>query len=123
MLPQSFHPVIRNWFTETYGNPTSVQAESWPLIEQGENVLALAPTGSGKTLTAFLSAISRFCPPDRLQQGNKTGKWSGKDGEASYPADKLSVLYVSPLKALNEDIKRNLLEPLAAIKLCFEKEG
>jgi len=83
ILPQTFHPVIRNWFTETYGNPTSVQAEAWPLIERGENVLAIAPTGSGKTLTAFLSAISRFCHEER-----------------KYDAAKLSVLYVSPLKAL-----------------------
>jgi len=105
MLPQTFHPIIRNWFTETYKNPTPVQAESWPLIEKGENVLAIAPTGSGKTLTAFLSAISRFCC------------------DAGYDAEKLFVLYVSPLKALNEDIKRNLLEPLAAIKSRFEKEG
>ena len=107
MLPESFHPVIQSWFTETYGNPTAVQSEAWPLIERGENVLALAPTGSGKTLTAFLSAISRFCG-------------SGKE---KYNAEKLSVLYVSPLKALNEDIKRNLLMPLAAIKARFEKEG
>jgi len=107
MLPLTFHPVIRKWFAETYGAPTSVQAEAWPLIERGENVLALAPTGSGKTLTAFLSAISRFC--------------SGE--QTSYDATKLSVLYVSPLKALNEDIKRNLLIPLAAIKARFEKEG
>ncbi|MCL2443592.1 MAG: DEAD/DEAH box helicase, partial [Treponema sp.] len=107
MLPLTFHPVIRNWFTETFGKPTSVQAEAWPLIEKGENVLALAPTGSGKTLTAFLSAISRFCV----------------EGQQKYNAEKLSVLYVSPLKALNEDIKRNLLIPLAAIKSRFEKEG
>ena len=106
MLPQSFHPIIRSWFAETYGQPTSVQAEAWPLIERGEHVLALAPTGSGKTLTAFLSAISRFCAGD----------------DTAYPADKLSVLYVSPLKALNEDIKRNLLEPLTAIRERFEKE-
>jgi len=107
MLPQSFHPVIRSWFTENFKEPTPVQAESWPLIERGENVLALAPTGSGKTLTAFLSAVSRFC---------------SSSGE-KYDAEKLSVLYISPLKALNEDIKRNLLEPLAEIKIRFEKEG
>jgi ATP-dependent Lhr-like helicase len=106
-LPQTFHPLIRSWFTETYGNPTAVQQEAWPLIERGENVLALAPTGSGKTLTAFLSAISRFCA----------------EGQQKYQAEKLSVLYISPLKALNEDIKRNLLEPLAAIKMRFEKEA
>jgi len=107
MLPQSFHPIIRNWFAETYGEPTCVQAEAWPIIENGENVLAIAPTGSGKTLTAFLSALSRFC----------------SDGPQKYDAEKISVLYVSPLKALNEDIKRNLLLPLAAIKTRFEKEG
>ena len=112
VLPGSFHPVIQAWFTETYGKPTAVQAEAWPLIEQGEHVLALAPTGSGKTLTAFLSAISRFCPG--------TGDEARKP---LYPADKLTVLYVSPLKALNEDIKRNLLEPLAAIRACFEQAG
>jgi len=118
MLPQTFHPIIRNWFSETYGSPTSVQAESWPLIERGENVLALAPTGSGKTLTAFLSAISRFC-----SAGADANTGTQYTSDIKYPADKLSVLYISPLKALNEDIKRNLLEPLAAIKTCFEKEG
>ena len=107
LLPQTFHPIIRDWFTETWQNPTSVQEMAWPLIENGGNVLAIAPTGSGKTLTAFLSAISRFCAADK---------------ESKYDAEKLSVLYVSPLKALNEDIKRNLLEPLAAIKRRFEKE-
>jgi ATP-dependent Lhr-like helicase len=119
MLPQTFHPLIRSWFTETYGKATSVQAQAWPLIERGENVLALAPTGSGKTLTAFLSAISRFCPGSQTQYSPATLYCPAP----LYLAEKLSVLYVSPLKALNEDIKRNLLEPLAAIKSRFEKEG
>ncbi|MDR2480358.1 MAG: DEAD/DEAH box helicase [Treponema sp.] len=112
MPPETFHPIIRAWFTETYGAPTAVQAEAWPLVEQGQHVLALAPTGSGKTLTAFLSAISRFCPPP-----------GSAAAPPQYPADKLTVLYVSPLKALNEDIKRNLLEPLAAIRRRFEAAG
>ncbi|MDR1900900.1 MAG: DEAD/DEAH box helicase [Treponema sp.] len=99
-----FHPLIQAWFDKTYGKPAKVQEQAWPLIAEGEHVLALAPTGSGKTLTSFLTALSRFCSGD-------------------YPADKLSVLYVSPLKALNEDIKRNLLEPLAGIRSCFEAEG
>jgi ATP-dependent Lhr-like helicase len=102
--PPSFHPLIRTWFDTTYGKPTAVQAEAWPLIERGEHVLALAPTGSGKTLTAFLACLSRFA-------------------DGTYPADRLSVLYVSPLKALNEDIKRNLTEPLRAIAAEFEKAG
>ena len=120
MLPQTFHPIIRAWFSETYGNPTPVQAEAWPLIEQGKNILALAPTGSGKTLTAFLSALSRFCAGNFAAENGQTGDCSN---DLIYSAEKLSVIYISPLKALNEDIKRNLLEPLAAIKSRFEKEG
>ncbi|MDR3138365.1 MAG: DEAD/DEAH box helicase [Treponema sp.] len=100
----SFHPLIRSWFAGAYGKPTEVQEAAWPLIAGGEHVLALAPTGSGKTLTAFLSALSRLA-----------------SGE--YPAETLSVLYVSPLKALNEDIRRNLLEPLASIRARFEAAG
>ena len=92
-----FHPLVSTWFTETYGKPTTVQEEAWPLIVEGKDILAIAPTGSGKTLTAFLSAISRFID----------GSWD--------PA-KLCVLYVSPLKALNEDIRRNLIEPIEALK-------
>jgi ATP-dependent Lhr-like helicase len=104
MLPLPFHPLINTWFSETYGKPTAVQEEAWPLITKGENVLAIAPTGSGKTLTGFLAAISCFA-------------------EESYPCDRLSVLYVSPLKALNEDIRRNLILPLEGIKTYFEKAG
>ena len=100
----AFHPLVNAWFIETFGKPTAVQEEAWPLITKGENVLALAPTGSGKTLTGFLAAISRFA-------------------EGVYNETQLSVLYVSPLKALNEDIKRNLLLPLEGIRAHFEKEG
>jgi ATP-dependent Lhr-like helicase len=99
-----FHPLVQKWFAETYGRPTAVQAEAWPLIAAGEHVLALAPTGSGKTLTAFLGAISRFI-------------------DGTYSAHSLSVLYVSPLKALNEDIRRNLLGPVASMGALFEREG
>jgi len=104
MPPLPFHPLINEWFSETYGKPTAVQQEAWPLIAKGENVLAIAPTGSGKTLTGFLSAISRFT-------------------DGTYQSGTLSVLYVSPLKALNEDIKRNLLLPLAGIQKRFEEAG
>ncbi|MCL2318666.1 MAG: DEAD/DEAH box helicase, partial [Treponema sp.] len=99
-----FHPLINSWFAETYGKPTPVQEEAWPLIAKGEHVLALAPTGSGKTLTAFLAAISRFA-------------------DGTYDDSKLSVLYVSPLKALNEDIRRNLIVPLEGIRRRFEAAG
>ncbi|MDR2053507.1 MAG: DEAD/DEAH box helicase, partial [Treponema sp.] len=60
MPPLPFHPLVRSWFAAVYGKATAVQEEAWPLIAAGENVLAIAPTGSGKTLTAFLAAISRF---------------------------------------------------------------
>ena len=103
-FPPSFHPRIAPWFLKTYGNPTSIQAAAWPVIAEGRHVLALAPTGSGKTLAAFLDSISRFA----------TGE---------YDAGALSVLYVSPLKALNEDIRRNLKEPLDSLRAWFEKEG
>ncbi|MDR2483637.1 MAG: DEAD/DEAH box helicase, partial [Treponema sp.] len=95
-----FHPLIQSWFSSIYGTPTPIQQTAWPLIAQNEHVLALAPTGSGKTLTAFLTIISRFA-------------------DGTYPASQLSALYVSPLKALNEDIRRNLLEPISALKARF----
>jgi ATP-dependent Lhr-like helicase len=104
MPPEKIHPLIYSWFTENFGEPTAVQKESWPRILEGEHVLALAPTGSGKTLAAFLVAISRFA-------------------EGIYNPAELCVLYVSPLKALNEDIRRNLLEPLSSLARRFAKEG
>jgi ATP-dependent Lhr-like helicase len=92
-----FHPLVAGWFTETFGAPTAVQEAAWPLIAKGEDLLAVAPTGSGKTLTAFLAALSRFI-------------------DGSWDPEKLTVLYVSPLKALNEDIRRNLIEPVEALR-------
>jgi len=96
-MPLPFHPLISAWFTETYGKPTAVQEEAWPLITAGKDILAIAPTGSGKTLTAFLAALSRFV-------------------EGAWNPEELCVLYVSPLKALNEDIRRNLIEPIETLK-------
>jgi ATP-dependent Lhr-like helicase len=104
MFQLPFHPLINAWFTETLGTPTLVQGESWPRIEKGEHVLAIAPTGSGKTLAAFLPAVSRLA-------------------RGIYPAGGLSVLYVSPLKALNEDIRRNLAGPLEGIGARFAAAG
>ncbi len=103
-FPESFHPLLAPWFRDTYGEPTAVQAAAWPRIAAGEHVLALAPTGSGKTLAAFLDAISRLI-------------------RGEYDPSRLSVLYVSPLKALNEDIRVNLREPLTSLRARFEREG
>jgi ATP-dependent Lhr-like helicase len=95
-----FHPLIAEWFREEVGEPTEVQRLAWPVIAAGEHVLVTAPTGSGKTLTAFLWALNQLL----------TGAW---------PAGRLRVLYISPLKALNNDIRRNLLGPLAALEARF----
>jgi len=85
------------WFEATYGKPTDIQEKAWPRIAAGGHVLLTAPTGSGKTLTAFLWALDRLA----------TGAW---DGDGS-----VRVLYVSPLKALNHDIAVNLMEPLRGL--------
>ncbi|MBT7371154.1 MAG: DEAD/DEAH box helicase, partial [Gammaproteobacteria bacterium] len=100
----SFHPIIQQWFGEKYGEPTDIQQQSWPKIADRENLLITAPTGSGKTLTAFLWTLNRFITGD-LETG------------------KTRVLYISPLKALNNDIRKNLLTPLAELKTQFEDAG
>ncbi|MDX9722470.1 MAG: DEAD/DEAH box helicase [Myxococcota bacterium] len=92
-----FTPVVRDWFRDCVGTPSAIQRLAWPHIVKGENVLLSAPTGSGKTLTAFLHAIDALLD-QRLTLG------------------RLQVLYVSPLKALNHDIARNLLRPLEALR-------
>ena len=91
-----FHPSLRAWFAGRFAAPTDVQAKAWPRIAAGEHVLATAPTGSGKTLTAFLWALNQFA----------AGVWR---------PGRTRVLYVSPLKALNNDIQRNLLAPLGEL--------
>ena len=93
----SFHPSIKTWFDRRFDSPTPVQANAWPKIAAGGHVLATAPTGSGKTLTAFLWSLNQFA----------AGVW--RPGATR-------VLYVSPLKALNNDIQRNLLIPLAELR-------
>jgi ATP-dependent Lhr-like helicase len=99
-----FHPLIARWFKERVGIPTDVQREAWPKIAAGEHVLISAPTGTGKTLAAFLYALNQLT----------TGAW---------PNGHTSVLYVSPLKALNYDIQRNLLGPLEELRKAFEEAG
>jgi len=90
-----FSPKTRAWFEQAFAAPTPAQAAGWPAIASGEHVLIQAPTGSGKTLAAFLYGI------DRLDQS---------------PGDGLRLLYISPLKALNYDVERNLRGPLAGLR-------
>ena len=99
-----FHPLVQRWFGERVGTPTDVQEQAWPRIAAGQHVLITAPTGSGKTLTAFLASL------DRLVSG-------------AWPTGHTSVLYISPLKALNNDIRRNLLTPLDELRQYFEAAG
>ncbi|MCC6139209.1 MAG: DEAD/DEAH box helicase [Nitrospira sp.] len=95
----SFHPIIAEWFQSQVGPPTDVQRQAWPAIQSGADALIAAPTGSGKTLAAFLSCIDSLF----------------KQVLARELDDRTQVLYVSPLKALSNDIQKNLQKPLAEI--------
>ncbi|HEV2174325.1 MAG TPA: DEAD/DEAH box helicase, partial [Nitrospira sp.] len=94
-----FHPLIAHWFTSSVGIPTDVQIEAWPAIQSSKDALIAAPTGSGKTFAAFLSSIDQLF----------------KQALARELDDRTQVLYVSPLKALSNDIQKNLQQPLAEI--------
>ena len=100
MTLSTFHPAVAAWFTRTFVAPTEVQLRAWPVIQRGEDTLIAAPTGSGKTLAAFLAAMDGLV----------------REGLARGLADETSVLYISPLKALSNDIQKNLEEPLARIR-------
>ena len=102
-----FHPAIERWFANRFTEPTEPQRRAWPVIQQGGDVLIAAPTGSGKTFAAFLSAI------DGLVR-------QGLDGELR---DEMQVVYVSPLKALSNDVQKNLSEPLAEIRTTLAEQG
>ncbi|MFH1810097.1 MAG: DEAD/DEAH box helicase [Pseudomonadota bacterium] len=101
---QLFDPVVARWFSDEVGSPTPIQREAWPAIASGRHLLLAAPTGSGKTLAAFLFALDRWL----------SGTWS---------TGVTRVLYVSPLKALAVDVRRNLLGPLAALRQRLRDAG
>ena len=105
--PIPFHPAVARWFRQTFAAPTPAQAEAWPAIQAGQHVLIAAPTGSGKTLAAFLAAIDSL-----VRQGLDGGL-----------PDETQVVYVSPLKALSNDIERNLAAPLTGIGAELRNEG
>ncbi|HYY35481.1 MAG TPA: DEAD/DEAH box helicase, partial [Candidatus Binatia bacterium] len=103
-----FHPAVTRWFEQTFGSPTEPQLRGWPAIQSGRHVLISAPTGSGKTLAAFLASLDALF----------------REGEHTELPDETQVVYVSPLKALSNDIRKNLQEPLAGIRaLLHETNG
>ena len=104
----AFHPAVTTWFGNTFPEPTPAQVAAWPAIRSGRHTLVAAPTGSGKTLTAFLSAIDML-----VREGVRDGGL----------ADRTTVLYVSPLKALSNDIRINLEAPLAGIREQLREQG
>ena len=99
-LVDGLSPTVRDWFVERFGAPTDAQAAGWPAIMSGRDTLLAAPTGSGKTLAAFMAGI------DCLVRAAEAGALEAKT----------SIVYVSPLKALSNDIQRNLEEPLEGIR-------
>jgi ATP-dependent Lhr-like helicase len=105
---EHLHPLVRAWFERRFGAPTEAQAQGWPAIASGQHTLIAAPTGSGKTLAAFLTALNGLVEQALSPEGL---------------ADGTQVVYVSPLKALANDIQRNLIEPLAEIRALAEEAG
>ena len=104
----TFHPAVANWFNRTFDAPTAPQEQAWPAIQAQRHVLIAAPTGSGKTLAAFLAAIEQL-----VREGVEGGGL----------ADETHIVYVSPLKALSNDIRRNLEAPLAGIRMELQALG
>ena len=102
-----FHPAVADWFDRSFAAPTPAQAQAWPAFQAGRHVLIAAPTGSGKTLAAFLAAIDALVR-QALAHGLK---------------DETQIVYVSPLKALSNDIRCNLEAPLAGIRAALQAQG
>src|SRR5215831_20273168 len=101
------HPLVSDWFVARFGTPTEPQIQGWPHILAGKTTLISAPTGSGKTLAAFLACIDQLV----------------RKAASNTLTDRTEVLYVSPLKALGNDIQKNLETPLAEIQQLAGERG
>lgn len=126
-----FLPPTRLWFQDALGAPTPPQVQGWPAIQRGDNTLILAPTGSGKTLSAFLWGIDQLFRKLGFDGTRVPRRGAGKNkrvrevrsSESAEVNGELRLLYISPLKALNNDIERNLRSPLAGIRECAGNLG
>jgi ATP-dependent Lhr-like helicase len=126
-----FHPVTAEWFKAVFDAPTAPQRMGWPVIARGENALILAPTGTGKTLAAFLACLDRLMLQDRDQGSGIRGQKDGSQGiegprDRDAGAEKRQgcrIVYVSPLKALAVDVERNLRSPLAGMANMARRMG
>src|SRR6202521_4047416 len=98
-----FHGIVRQWFRDTLGEPSAPQIQGWPAIASGHDTLILAPTGTGKTLAAFLWELNALIA----------------EGQRAPLPNAVQILYISPLKALSNDIERNLARPLAELATRF----
>ncbi|MGR9107751.1 MAG: DEAD/DEAH box helicase [Gammaproteobacteria bacterium] len=107
MSTELFHPAVRTWFQQNFPGPSPCQQQAWPAIARGRHCLIAAPTGSGKTLAAFLAGIDQLV---------RTGIAQGLE-------DETQILYISPLKALSNDIHRNLEQPLEGIDRILLEQG
>ncbi len=107
MSLKAFHPAVQAWFDQVFAAPTAVQCDAWAAIAEGRHTLIAAPTGSGKTLAAFLTAIDSLV----------------RQAARGYIEDATQVVYVSPLKALSNDVERNLQVPLAGITEMLLQQG
>ena len=107
---EGFSPAVRAWFGASFPEPTTAQVQGWPAISSGQHTLVCAPTGSGKTLTAFLSSIDRLVTPNA-------------SATPIDPKARTRVLYISPLRALAFDVEKNLRSPLMGIRLAAERLG
>src|SRR3954464_10438850 len=107
LMLDRFHPLVRQWFEETFGAPSDPQRSGWPAIASGSHALILAPTGTGKTLAAFMWELNEL-----IVRGL----------EEPLP-NAVQLLYISPLTALNNDIQRNLDRPLADLRARFTQAG
>ena len=104
---ERFSPATREWFAGAFAAPTAAQAGAWDAISSGKHALVVAPTGSGKTLSAFLWSLDRLATTPR----------------PANPRHRTRVLYISPLKALGVDVERNLRSPLVGITQTAQRLG